>query len=157
MCREVLRTDLAFFLDSSASLGMDNFNKSKRFVKTIANAFDISAPNTHVSVITYSSSNRIEFDFERHTNKGDLFTALDAIPYRAGRFTYIDSALLLADKNVFTPQNKARNDAFRVSFCSSSYENLRYFSEISNYYQIGRHATFILQEFCNTFQDDFVP
>jgi len=115
LCQEVLKTDLAFFLDSSASLGPDNFNKSKRFVKTILNAFDISPPNTHVSVITYSSNNTIEFDFEKHTNKGELFKALDDIPYRSGRFTYIDSALITADQDVFTTRNKARKDAYQAA------------------------------------------
>ena len=126
VCQEVLRTDLGFFLDSSASLGPDNFNKSKRFVKTIVNAFDISPPNTHVSVITYSSNNTIEFDFEKHTSKGELFKALDDIPYRSGRFTYIDSALITADQKVFSEQNKARADAFQVAFFSFFYEKCPY-------------------------------
>ena len=147
MCREVLRTDLAFFLDSSASLGLENFNKSKRFIKTIVNAFDVSPPNTHVSVITYSSTNRIEFNFEDHTNQRELFQALDAIPYRSGRFTYIDSALLTADKNVFTQQNKARADAFQVCCCScvdkaSLTLGALYCSRISSNFQTCRHEGF---------------
>lgn len=114
----MLRTDLAFFLDASASLGEKNFNKTKRFVKTIANAFDVSPANTHVSVATYSSDVDIEFNFEKHTVKKDLFTAIDAIPYRSGRLTFIDSALLKANAEVFTPENKARSNALRVGvFC----------------------------------------
>lgn len=114
VCSEVLRTDLAFFLDASASLGIDNFNKTKQFVKTISNAFDVSPSNTHVSVVTYTSDVKIEFDFEAHTNKKDLYQALDNISYRSGRLTYIDSALITADKEVFTTANKARSNAFRV-------------------------------------------
>ena len=116
VCREVLRTDLAFFLDSSASLGSENFVKTKQFIKTIANAFDVSPANTHVSVITYASENKIEFDFQRYMDQRDLFQAIDNIPYRSGRFTYIDAALLTADRRVFTAENRARPDAFRVGF-----------------------------------------
>eukprot|EP00795_Rhopilema_esculentum_P016249 gene16249-7628_t len=114
LCREVLRTDLAFFLDSSSSLGTDNFKKTKDFVKLVANAFDVSPANTHVSVATYGQSLQTEFDFTRYTNKKDLFDAIDAIPYRSERFTYIDEALLAADRNVFTAANNARTDAFRA-------------------------------------------
>ena len=114
VCREVLRTDLAFFLDSSSSLGTENFKKTKDFVKLVANAFDVSPANTHVSVATYGQSLQTEFDFIRYTNKQDLFNAIDAIPYRSERFTYIDDALLAADQSVFTAANNARADAFRV-------------------------------------------
>ena len=102
-------------MDASASLGLDNFVKTKQFIKTIASAFDVSPANTHVSVVTYSERTNIEFDFTRYTNRRDLFNAVDNIPYRRGRLTYIDEALITADKQVFTPANKARTNAFRVS------------------------------------------
>ena len=115
VCTDVLLSDLAFFLDTSASVGEDNFNKTKKFIETIVKYFEVSPARTHVSVSTYAKETKIEFDFLEHTTEKSLFEAIDKIGYRKGTATFIDSALVSANEQVFTPQNKARDYASQVN------------------------------------------
>ena len=49
-----MKIDLAVILDSSASIGEENFNLSKEFTKKLCRRFSISEDKAHVSIVSYS-------------------------------------------------------------------------------------------------------
>jgi len=72
---------MVFVLDSSGSIGTANFEKVKRFVQDVINAFDIGFNKTRVGVIQYSDWVQNIFDLNTHSNKADMLAAVGQIQY----------------------------------------------------------------------------
>lgn len=68
--------DLVFVLDSSGSLGKDNWEKVLKFVKGIVNHLDIGRLGTHVGVVSYGSSATLGFHLDKYTDKDDVTEAV---------------------------------------------------------------------------------
>ncbi|XP_028390644.1 uncharacterized protein LOC114515560 [Dendronephthya gigantea] len=101
--------DLGFVMDSSGSIGLANFNKSKSFIKDFTDYFKISQNETRVSVITYATWPTLHFGFSRKfRTRQDLYSAIDNIQYMNGGSTYTGRALTKAYTAMFDSQNGAR-------------------------------------------------
>ncbi|KAK3739519.1 hypothetical protein QZH41_016191, partial [Actinostola sp. cb2023] len=109
--RDVCQTslDLAFILDTSGSVGRDNFDKIKTFVKHVIDFFNIGPKGTHVAVVTYSTFAVVEFQLNTHTTKTALKKAVNQIYYRAG-WTYTADAIELTTEKVFATKFGMRPD-----------------------------------------------
>lgn len=55
--------DVGIIMDRSGSVGSANFEKSKRFVRTLAHRFQISSHGTRVGIIAYQSSSHLAVKF----------------------------------------------------------------------------------------------
>lgn len=73
-----------FVVDSSGSVGEDNFLKMKQFMKETINFFDIGTKFTRVGIITFSTYARLEFGLGKYNNSQDLLDAVDRITYSQG-------------------------------------------------------------------------
>ncbi len=60
--------DIAFIVDSSDSIGVINYMKTKYFVYSIANAFNVSSSGAHAGVVIYSEIAKRPIKFTDHTN-----------------------------------------------------------------------------------------
>lgn len=94
--------ELVFLIDSSASVGSDNFFNELKFVKKLLADFTVEYNATRVSVITFSSRNRVVkhidhvSDVSVHNHKCSLFDdQLPKITYQGGG-TYTLGAVLQA-------------------------------------------------------------
>jgi hypothetical protein len=98
-------------MDSSGSIGVDDYNKEKEFVKELANIFDISQGQARSSVIIYDDDPKLIFGFEDRLDNRNVSAAIEGLEYLKGR-TRIDKALAVAEK-VFT---NARPTVPRIAF-----------------------------------------
>ncbi|XP_072024066.1 sushi, von Willebrand factor type A, EGF and pentraxin domain-containing protein 1-like [Amphiura filiformis] len=112
------QVELVFLVDSSASVGLENFFNELKFVKKLLADFTVAMWATRVSVITFSSSHRVvanvdqisDPDSERH--KCSLLNEeLPRITYVGGG-TYTKGALELAEAVL----SHARPDATKAVF-----------------------------------------
>lgn len=94
--------ELVFLIDSSASVGAENFFNELKFVKKLLADFTVEYNATRVSVITYSSRNRVVKHIDHvsmvsvHNHKCSLFDEqLPTISYQGGG-TYTLGAVLKA-------------------------------------------------------------
>ena len=92
--------DLAFILDSSGSVGSDNFQQVKDFVKDVVDFFNIGTSGTHVAVVTYSTYTRLEFNLKAHYTKSAVKNAVGNIYYQ-GEATYTADALDFVRSDIF--------------------------------------------------------
>ena len=103
MCNIV--ADVAFIVDSSGSIGRRNWAKMLEFIKEMVKAFNVGADKTHIAVVAYSTNAKVEFKFDALTGPSvteeGYGRLIDRIRFQRG-FTFIDKALLLANKEVFT-------------------------------------------------------
>ncbi|XP_015750459.1 PREDICTED: uncharacterized protein LOC107330348, partial [Acropora digitifera] len=97
--------DVAFIVDSSGSIGRRNWAKMLEFIKEMVKAFNVGADKTHIAVVAYSTDAKVEFKFDALTGPSvteeGYGRLIDRIRFQRG-FTFIDKALLLADREVFT-------------------------------------------------------
>ena len=110
--------DFAMIVDTSGSISRRNFKRLLEFIEEMVDGFDISQEGTHVAIVEYSSKASVQLRFNDFTgsqlNAANLTREVRNIPHSRG-FTYIDKALELADKDVFTEEGGMREDVLKVS------------------------------------------
>ena len=113
VCDKVLQTDILFLLDTSGSVGLENFDKMKDFVKSIIMKFDVDNQMSRVGILTFDSDAEILIKLSDHNSLKNLLSEVDSIRYSEGTETRIDKALSKA-MEAFSEQNGGRADANKV-------------------------------------------
>ena len=102
------KLDLGFILDNSGSVGQQNFERMKLFVKDLADFYKLGAEETRVSVMSYSDSANIHIKFSEYfSDKTRFDSAVDRISYTGGG-TATAMALNMAYNYMFTSHYGAR-------------------------------------------------
>ena len=100
--------DLGFVLDNSGSVGYNNFQRIKLFVKDLTDYYMLGPEETRVSVMSFSSSAYIHIPFSRYfLDKNQFNSAVDKISYTGGG-TATAMALNKAYNDMFTSRYGAR-------------------------------------------------
>ncbi|XP_062568078.1 collagen alpha-1(XII) chain-like [Saccostrea cucullata] len=95
-------TDVVFLLDSSGSVGSENFKKILNFTKAIVSRFTVGPHNTLVGIETFASTVHHQFALDANKNMATLLTAVDNVPYQTGG-TNIEAALKYVNDYSFKP------------------------------------------------------
>uniref|UniRef100_A0A671USY4 Collagen type XXII alpha 1 chain n=1 Tax=Sparus aurata TaxID=8175 RepID=A0A671USY4_SPAAU len=105
-CKNV-HYDLAFILDTSSSVGKENFEKIRQWVANLVESFDVAPDKTRVAVVRYSDRPTTEFNLGRHRTLEDVKRAARNIRYLGGN-TMTGDAISYTTTNIFTEQNGVR-------------------------------------------------
>ncbi|KAJ6669060.1 hypothetical protein lerEdw1_007869 [Lerista edwardsae] len=105
--------DLVFALDSSASIGRENFIQLKSFVSSLSRQFDINRDLTQVGLVAYSKRPRTMFGLDTHVSSSTLQAAIHQTPFGGGS-TSVGSTLLHIYDDVMTVQKGARPGVRKV-------------------------------------------
>ena len=103
----VSNLDLIFVLDSSGSVGYNNFQLIKALTYNITNSFEVNPDHIHVGVITYATYTYIRFYLNTYDTKSQVLQAISNLPYTAGG-TYTHTALNAMRTIMFTESKGAR-------------------------------------------------
>ncbi|XP_052223522.1 collagen alpha-1(XII) chain-like isoform X3 [Dreissena polymorpha] len=106
-------SDIVFLLDSSGSVGDDNFMKQLDFVSQFAQTFDIGPRNVQIGVVTFADTPHNEFNLNTYTDKNALVAAIKHITYISGD-TYTHFALDYVKTNSFTKPAGDRNNVTNI-------------------------------------------
>lgn len=79
VCRS--RVDLVILIDGSRSVGRSNFRKVIDFVKSFVSFFPLSARETRVGVMVFSSRSRLEFGLNRYGSRTQVVRAINRIRF----------------------------------------------------------------------------
>lgn len=103
---ENMKIDLMFLMDSSGSIGEENFSKMKIFMKNLINRIEIGPDKTQIGVVQFSDDSKEEFQLGTYLTRQEIDDAIDRID-AIGRGTNTGHALtsLLP---YFTPARGAR-------------------------------------------------
>ena len=105
--------DLIFVLDSSGSIGADNYELMKQFAIKISSAFVIGPANTQVGVIIFSNGASVEFPLNRYSDEASLHGAIRTIPFINGG-TDTAAGLIALENEGFTAAGGIRQIAEAV-------------------------------------------
>ena len=91
--------DVAFIVDSSGSIGRRNWVKMIQFLKDMVKAFNVGPQKTHIA------NADVKFRFNRLTGSAvseeGYYGLINRIRFQRG-YTFIDKALKLANKQIFS-------------------------------------------------------
>ncbi|XP_076986209.1 collagen alpha-6(VI) chain [Tamandua tetradactyla] len=104
-CKE-MKADIMFLVDSSGSIGLENFIKMKTFMKNLVSKSQIGADRVQIGVVQFSHTNKEEFQLNRFMSQGDISDAIDRMAH-IGETTLTGSALTFVSQ-YFSPSKGAR-------------------------------------------------
>ncbi|XP_042636263.1 collagen alpha-4(VI) chain-like [Orycteropus afer afer] len=100
-CREVALADIVFLVDSSTSIGPQNFQKVKNFLYSVVLGLDISSDQVRVGLIQYNDNIYPAFQLNQYPLKSMVLEQIRNLPYRPGG-TSTGSALEFVRTNYLT-------------------------------------------------------
>lgn len=103
------KLDLAVVVDTSGSVGYHNFQTIQRFLKDLIDFFNVGRDETHIALVSYSYSVKVEFGLTSYYSKSSLKDAINSMWYQ-GSNTRTGDALMALKRNVFKAGNGVRND-----------------------------------------------
>ncbi|XP_077393422.1 collagen, type XXVIII, alpha 2a isoform X1 [Festucalex cinctus] len=92
--------ELVFVIDSSESVGPDNFEIIKDFVTRLVDRTTVGRNATRIGLVLYSLDVHLEFNLVRYMNKQDVKQAIRKMPYM-GEGTYTGTAIRKATQEAF--------------------------------------------------------
>ncbi|XP_061697478.1 collagen, type XXVIII, alpha 2a [Syngnathoides biaculeatus] len=92
--------ELVFVIDSSESVGPENFEIIKDFVTRLVDRTTVGRNATRIGLVLYSLDVHLEFNLVRYTNKQDVKQAIRKMPYM-GEGTYTGTAIRKATQEAF--------------------------------------------------------
>lgn len=84
--------ELVFVIDSSESVGPENFEIIKDFVAALVDRVTVGRNATRIGLVLYSLEVRVQFNLLRYTTRQDVKQAIRTIPYM-GEGTYTGTAI----------------------------------------------------------------
>jgi uncharacterized protein with von Willebrand factor type A (vWA) domain len=112
--------DIAFLVDASGSVGMDNIDKLKAFVYSMVEQISVGQTDNRIALASYSSNPQLGFNLDSYYSKKQIMNAISAMQYRYGN-TNTAAGLRMVRQDIFD-----RNKGDR-----SSIPNIRKSDELS--------------------------
>lgn len=100
-CRGTILADIVFLVDSSTSIGPQNFQKVKNFLRSVVLGLDISSDQVRVGLVQYNDNIYPAFQLNQHPLKSVVLEQIQNLPYRTGG-TNTGSALEFIRTNYLT-------------------------------------------------------
>lgn len=105
--------DIAFIMDSSDSIGIQNYQIQKDFVNAIAESFDIQPTGSRAGVVVAGKEATLNIKFGDYLHAEDFQEAVDRLPYTAGNAS-INEALKVALTQLLVVQGGARPGVAKI-------------------------------------------
>ncbi|XP_057276922.1 von Willebrand factor A domain-containing protein 2 [Pezoporus wallicus] len=105
--------DLAFVVDASSAVGLENFLQLRAFVRSSCSHFSINRDVTQIALVIYGSRAHTVFALDTHTSNSALLQAIEQVPFLGGSGS-AGSALLHVYGDVMTVQKGARPGVNKV-------------------------------------------
>ncbi|XP_063160042.1 collagen alpha-6(VI) chain-like [Candoia aspera] len=101
VCRKVTVADIVFLVDSSSSIGLENFQKVKNFLYTLISSLHIGQNQVRIGLAQYSDDIFKEFQLNEYSLKNDILEQIEKLTFRKGS-TYTGAALDFIKERYFT-------------------------------------------------------
>ncbi|XP_051576874.1 collagen alpha-6(VI) chain-like [Myxocyprinus asiaticus] len=101
------QADIVFLVDSSLSIGKENFQQVRDFLFTLINSFDVGIDKVRIGLVQYSMKPRTEFLLSTYKTKEEILKIITTLPYLGGG-TYTGQGLDFMLKEHFVKQAGSR-------------------------------------------------
>ncbi|XP_035692568.1 uncharacterized protein LOC118427037 [Branchiostoma floridae] len=111
-CRAV--ADIVFLVDGTGSVGLENFERMKTFIRQLFAYLDIGENAVRVSIVQYAAQARTEFFLDQYYDLQEAQDAVDGIDYMGG-YTLTGKAIDFATNLHFDLRKGARADVTKIA------------------------------------------
>jgi collagen type VI alpha len=108
------KADVVFMIDSSTSVGSENFQKTQNFLKNIITNMDVGHDKVQVGVMQYSSYPTMGFPLRMYGNRGDVLHAVETLHMTSGGTNTAEAIKFTADE-MFSATSGARSNVSRIA------------------------------------------
>ncbi|CAH1783538.1 unnamed protein product [Owenia fusiformis] len=108
------RRDIVFILDSSGSIGQEDFEKSTRFVQQLVDNFDITSGQYRVGLVRFSDGGQVMFHLNSYNRRSDILNAISSVDYVKGATNTARGLELM--RSMFSPVNGDRSDVPNLAY-----------------------------------------
>ncbi|XP_056142177.1 collagen alpha-6(VI) chain [Lampris incognitus] len=108
-CTNATIADIVFLVDGSSSIGIENFQEVRQFLKSLIRGLDIGEDKVRVGLAQYSDEPHQEFLLKDHMDKMSLLEQVDNLTYRLGG-TATGKAISFLQTKYFTKEAGSRAD-----------------------------------------------
>ncbi|KAK2845177.1 hypothetical protein Q5P01_011836 [Channa striata] len=84
VCTQEAVADIVFLVDGSWSIGTENFEQIRQFLKTLVSSFDIGPDHVRIGLVQYSTTPRTEFLLNTYRTKQEILQYIEKLPYMGG-------------------------------------------------------------------------
>ena len=110
--------DLVFVIDTSGSIRRRRWPVVQEFIKDIIRQMEVATDRARIGVITYADDAVFRFGLDQYDSKRDILTAIDRLPYTAGKTNTAD-ALEMLSAEMFAPGRGQRDGVDNVAIIVS--------------------------------------
>ena len=89
------------------------YSYAQQFITLLSEHFNLSPNTTHLGVITFSETAKLDIPFNKHEDHDAFQKDVSSLPFR-GYITRIDLAFTLTNTHLFDQKYGARNDAEKL-------------------------------------------
>ncbi|XP_051503354.1 collagen alpha-6(VI) chain [Myxocyprinus asiaticus] len=107
VCTQEAMADIVFLVDSSASIGLENFQKIREFLSSLVQNFEVAPDKVQIGLVQYSNTPRTEFFLKTYQNKEDILNNIQKLHYKTGG-TYTGKGLEFLLKQHFVEEAGSR-------------------------------------------------
>ncbi|KAG8515459.1 Collagen alpha-1(XXII) chain [Galemys pyrenaicus] len=104
---KTIHYDLVFLLDTSSSVGKEDFEKVRQWVANLVDTFEVGPDRTRVGVVRYSDRPSLAFELGRFSSREAVKAAARQLAYHGGN-TNTGDALRFLTRHSFSPQAGGR-------------------------------------------------
>lgn len=108
-----VKVDIVFVLDVFKSLGVDNYEKMKGFVKRFFDGVDIDNGDVWVGIVLYSIKVNVEFMLNFYNIKVDVFDVVNLIFWKCGSINIVDGFWVMCEE-IFSEDNGDRYGVLNI-------------------------------------------
>lgn len=98
-----MKADIMFLVDSSGSIGLENYGKMKTFMKNLLAKIQIGPDKTQIGVVQFSGNNKEEFQLNKYFTQKEISDAIDRMSL-IGQTTLTGSALTFTNQYFTHPK-----------------------------------------------------
>nr|XP_056713047.1 collagen alpha-6(VI) chain-like [Euleptes europaea] len=107
VCTKATVADIVFLVDSSTSIGEDNFEEVKNFLSVLVSNLDVGRDQVRIGLAQYSRKTFKEFLLNQYALKSDILELIRNLTFRRGS-TYTGAALDFVRAEYFTKSAGSR-------------------------------------------------
>ncbi|KAF5897624.1 collagen alpha-6(VI) chain-like, partial [Clarias magur] len=107
VCTQEAKADIVFLVDGSASVGLQNFQQIREFLRSVVSNFDIAPNKIRVGMVQFSDTPKTEFFLNTYEEKQEILDYIKRFPYKTGG-TNTGRALQFLLQNHFVEQAGSR-------------------------------------------------
>lgn len=128
-----------FALDSSGSIGADNWPKVRNFVKRVVSGLDIGRHATRVGALTYGNFPELNFHLNAFTTVDEITAAIDEIQWKDEE-TNTSGAIGFMRESMFRRENGDRPNAPNLGIVVTDGESNRDRGLVAPYSRLAKLA-----------------